>query len=320
MKKILRIVRNSQELLPTDIIILIDKPEGVTSFDVIRQIKKKFSVKKIGHSGTLDKFAAGLLIIAVGKTTRLLNYLLHDDKSYYAEVKLGVTTDTLDRDGVITESGDISSISEDNIKEALKSFVGEYDQLPPEYSALKINGVRSSDMVRKGLSPELKSRMVIIHNIEFVNYEKSSGLLMIKVYCSKGTYIRALARDIGFKLNTVAYIYALKRLSIGSFNIQDSIRLDDLLTYNFDECSQKFPGFIKNPFQIVSDFKKVFLNDNILFKVKNGVVFSRNDISSIEGTEENGRFAILDSKKNLIAIADMNFENWNVSYLNVFNI
>jgi len=201
----------------------IYKEKSMTSFDVIRKLRKILNIKKIGHTGTLDPLAEGVLIVAVGEATKLIEFMMKADKDYSAEIILGKKSDTYDAEGEIE---DVSSQEPnfDEVQEVVAGFTGEIEQIPPKYSALKINGKKAYEMARNGEEFEMKSRKVTIKNIAIINYKYPK--LEIDVSCSSGTYIRSLAHDIGEKLKTGAYLNALKRTRVENFILKDSIKLD----------------------------------------------------------------------------------------------
>ena len=207
-----------------DRVILIDKPAGMTSFGVVarvrRKLKDEFGHKvKVGHTGTLDPFATGLLILLSGKYTKRSNEFLKLDKVYEATTKLGYVSDTGDIEGKIEKRGD-KSIELKEIQEILKSFVGEVEQTPPKFSAIKINGQRAYKLARKGADFEMPKRKVTIYNIEILEYEYP--ILKLRCHVSSGTYIRTLAEDIGEKLGVGAYCESLRRLKIGEYDVKDA--------------------------------------------------------------------------------------------------
>ncbi len=204
----------------------IDKPKGMTSHDVVSRLRKITKIKQIGHTGTLDPFATGVLPVCIGKATRLIEYL-QDDKEYIAEVQFGKNTDTYDLDGQVTDVFDVK-ISEEDLVNVLPKFRGEISQLPPIYSAIKVNGKKLYDYARKGEEVEIQPRKVTITKLELLSFDKENQLAQIVVGCSKGTYIRSLAYDIGKELNCGAYLSALKRTKAGKFVIENSISLENL--------------------------------------------------------------------------------------------
>lgn len=212
--------------------LLINKKPGLTSYDVIRRLKKITGIKKIGHSGVLDRFAQGLLIVGVGKkATKNLAKFLKADKEYIGIIKLGETSTTYDPEGVITpyKIEEIPSLSK--IKKVLKSFQGEITQIPPIYSNKKIKGKRASDLVREGKEVELPPQKVKIYQIKLIKYEYPK--LVIKINCSSGTYIRSLANEIGEKLKTGAYLTKLIRTKIGNISLKEAVFLENLNSQNW---------------------------------------------------------------------------------------
>lgn len=214
-----------------DKIILIDKPTGISSFGVVAKVrgalKAKFGHKiKVGHTGTLDPFATGLLILLSGKMTKKSNEFLKLDKIYEATLKLGYTSSTGDPEGDIQQNSTQIPPSIDIIKSAISSFVGKIKQTPPRYSAIKINGERAYKLARKGKNFEIPSREIEIYKIDVIEYEWPR--LKIRCFVSSGTYIRTLAEDIGKKLGTSAYLTDLRRTQVGKYRVNDALSLDNL--------------------------------------------------------------------------------------------
>ena len=204
----------------------IYKPKGITSHDVVSILRKITKIKQIGHTGTLDPFAQGVLPICIGKATRLIEYL-QDDKEYIAQIQFGQNTDTYDIDGKVTENFD-KKITADDLKNILPEFRGEISQLPPIYSAIKVNGKKLYDYARKGESVEIKPRKVTISKLELLDFDIEKQTAKIIVGCSKGTYIRSLAFDIGKKLGCGAFLSELTRTKAGTFNIENTVSLENL--------------------------------------------------------------------------------------------
>lgn len=210
-----------------DGIINVYKPKGITSYDVIRILKKTFSIKdKIGHGGTLDPIGEGVLIICIGKMTKISGKLLNFDKEYIAEVLLGIKTDTDDIEGKIIEKREVGEIKEEEIVKTIKSFEGEIEQIPPFVSAIKHKGKPLYKYYRKGVIIQPPPRKVIIKKIDVLKI--NLPYVEFKVLCSKGTYIRALCRDIGEKLGCGGTQSRLIRTKIGPFKIEDSVKIEDL--------------------------------------------------------------------------------------------
>lgn len=198
----------------------------MTSHDVVGRLRRVTKIKQIGHTGTLDPFATGVLPICIGKSTRLIEYL-EDDKEYLATVQFGKNTDTYDLDGEVVATFD-KKVSEVEVRLGLKSFEGEISQMPPIYSAIKVNGKKLYDYARAGQEVEIKPRTVFISKIELVEFNQEKQEAKLLVACSKGTYIRSIAYDLGKNLGCGAYLSALERTKAGRFNIENTVRLEDL--------------------------------------------------------------------------------------------
>lgn len=215
--------------------ILIDKPVGPTSHDIVHQLRKITGEKKIGHAGTLDPFASGLLIAAIGRqATREIDKFVKLDKEYVATLHLGLVSSTFDPEGEIKKwSGDIKEKSIEEVKKSLQDFIGEQEQIPPMFSAKKIAGQRLYELARKGKTIDRQPARINIYEIELLKYEWP--ILEIRIRCSTGTYIRALANDIGLSLGCGAYLENLKRTSIGSHVIAKAVDIKDLTSANWSD-------------------------------------------------------------------------------------
>ncbi len=212
--------------------IIINKPAGITSHDVVDKLRKITGIKKIGHAGTLDPFATGILIIAISRSaTKQISTFVKLDKEYLAEIHLGTTTDTYDKDGKITSKSDIKNISQDKIEKTLRQFTGNQKQIPPAYSAKKIKGKKMYELARAGIEFKRKAVDIQIYEINLLSYNFPK--LNIKIKCSSGTYIRSIAFDIGEVLKCGAYLQNLKRTKIDKFNIEDAIQLSDITSKNW---------------------------------------------------------------------------------------
>lgn len=204
----------------------LNKPVGMTSHDAVNLVRKIFSTRKVGHAGTLDPQASGVLPVAVGRATKFIEYLADRDKSYRAEILFGVSTDSGDLDGeIIARAENFSMPTVDDFNAALKNFVGEIEQRPPKFSAIKINGRKAYDMARKNLAFDMPTRRVKIFRLELVALDEQSAT--IEVDCGKGTYIRSLAIDLGERFNLPAALKSLVRLRVGDFNLSDALTFDD---------------------------------------------------------------------------------------------
>jgi tRNA pseudouridine55 synthase len=212
--------------------ILINKPAGITSHDVVDKLREITKIKKIGHAGTLDPFATGLLILGIGREfTKKLSVFQKKNKEYIATLKLGAESDTFDKEGKIVEKKVEKIPERKEIEEVLKSFFGEIEQIPPAFSAKKIKGKKLYELARKGIKVEPKPQKVKIYEISILEY--NFPYLKIKVKCSSGTYIRSLANDIGKKLGCGAYVEDLMRTKIGEFSIENAVELSKLTPQNW---------------------------------------------------------------------------------------
>ena len=240
----------------------IYKPKGMTSFDVVAKLRRVTKIKQIGHTGTLDPFAVGVLPICIGKATRLIEYL-DDDKEYLATVQFGKDTDTYDLDGTVTKTYD-KKITQEDLISILDDFRGKIEQLPPIYSAIKVNGKKLYEYARNGEEVEIKPRKVFISKLELESFDYEKQEAKILVDCSKGTYIRSIAYDIGQKLNCGGYLTALERTKAGLFNREHSIPLE-----NFGEVSDVRNKLV-NPIDVLP-LSKVELNDVEKERVNHGM-------------------------------------------------
>ena len=227
--------------------MLIDKPSGITSSKLVQVIKKTFSLNKIGHTGTLDPLATGLMVLCVGQATKFSQFLLVKDKSYRVSIELGVATDTFDAEGVVTSEKSVNHVTRELIEASLRNFQGEIEQIPPMYSAIKKNGVPLYKMARRGLEVNLEPRKVRIHEIKILEFD--GKFLDLKVCCSKGTYIRAIAADLGDVLGCGAHVAELRRLSVGTYDEKDMLAFDELVKLENRE------GFAHHLLPIASAFK-----------------------------------------------------------------
>ncbi len=223
--------------------VVIDKPAGPTSHDVVDAIRRKFGIKKVGHCGTLDPNATGLLIIVLGKGTKLSEKLMGGDKVYEGTMKFGETTASYDADGELTGSLPVPPMTLDELNETAATFQGDQMQMPPMVSAIKVGGVPLYKMARKGIEIERKPRLVRIYSFRFSNYEEP--VAQFRIGCTKGTYVRSIAHDIGQKLGCGAHLKTLRRLVSGSFDVANAISLDDVLKLSPSELEKRVIPFLK---------------------------------------------------------------------------
>ena len=219
-------------------VINVNKPEGWTSQDVCAKLRSRLHIKKIGHTGTLDPMATGVLPICIAKATRIIEYYDADYKSYRATMKLGFTSDTLDITGEISETSDYADVSEKDVREAFKAYTGVIEQLPPKYSALKVDGKRAYELAREGKDFELSKRKIEIVSNQIIDFNAEEGTIIFDVTCSKGTYIRTMIDDIGRTLDCGAVMTALERTRSGYFRIEDSVGIEELCAMDDSEIEK----------------------------------------------------------------------------------
>ena len=270
-----------------DGIIVINKPKAYTSHDIVRKAKKILN-EKVGHTGTLDPNATGVLPLLVGKGTEISKYLINHDKTYEAVIQLGEKRDTLDVEGKVLETKEVdTSLLETNkVEETLKSFVGKQKQTPPIYSAIKVKGKKLYEYARKGEKVEIEPRKIEIYNIELINIDKEDKTITFRVKCSKGTYIRTLCEQIAEKLENLGYMKDLKRMQVGEFKIEQSIEVEQL--ENKEILEKNFitiENYFKNKEKINIENKlKLFLNGvNLSYNLNDGIyrIYSANKFIGI---------------------------------------
>lgn len=207
-------------------VLVVDKPVGMTSHDVVQAIRNGTGLRRAGHTGTLDPRASGVLVVLIGPAVRLSEFVSASDKRYQAIIRLGSTTDTFDADGKFTNSGETVDVTEEKFEEVLKTFVGEIEQTPPPYSAVKVQGRKAYEMARHGEEVELTPRKITVHHLEVLEWAPPE--VVIDVHCSSGTYVRSLANDLGEKLGCGAYLVGLRRTKSGRFSLREATPLRKL--------------------------------------------------------------------------------------------
>lgn len=237
-------------------VFLINKPVNMTSQSCVYKIKKKFNESKVGHAGTLDPFANGLMLVLVGEATKLSDFLMNHKKSYVAKLKLGEYTESFDTEKPVSKVVPVPNLSKEDIDKVLDKFKGNIKQVPPVFSALKINGRKACDIIRNGENVEMKERDVTIYDIKLISYK--DNILEFYVECSKGTYIRTLGVDIAESLGTLGHLIALERQTINEFNLKDSKTIEDV---------NESDGYdIKD----VLNIKHIYVDEQTKIDVKNG--------------------------------------------------
>ena len=243
-------------------VLNIFKPKGMSSFDAVRVVKKVAGTGKVGHTGTLDPEATGVLPICIGRATKIIDYIMDSEKVYEVTLKLGIRTTTYDLEGEVLEERDPSHLTEEEILNSINSFKGEYSQIPPMYSALKQNGVRLYELARKGIEVERKGRLINIHNLEDIKI--NNPYISMKVTCSKGTYIRSLCYDIGEKLGVFATMTQLNRAKTSVFSQEKSININELTKENIND-------YILSMEEALEKYDKIVVNKKYVKLLVNGV-------------------------------------------------
>ena len=285
-----------------DGIINCYKPTGITSFDAVNIVKKMVRGTKVGHTGTLDPAASGVLPICIGKATKLIDYIMEGKKGYSVEMTLGVTTDTYDKEGKIVSCKEVNATNAE-ISKAVLSFQGNIMQVPPMYSALKQSGKRLYELARQGIEVERPARNVSIDKIDIISIEKDK--VLFNVECSKGTYIRSLCFDIGAKLGCGAMMSGLERTFSGTFTLENSINVKDITTDNLNQYLISMDKALYNFEELIVEgkFEKLLLN---------GVEIR--DINFIKNIEL-GKYKVYNSDYQLIGIGDRYRESFKITTL-----
>lgn len=274
-------------------ILIINKEKGCTSHDIVYKVKKIFN-EKVGHTGTLDPLAEGVLPILIGKGTLCSKYLINHDKKYVVNLALGQKTETADLEGKIIEEKNIpdKSLTQSKIEKVLKSFIGKQQQMPPIYSAIKVNGKKLYEYARKGQNVEIKPRKIEIYDIKLINIDAQKKQIQFEVFCGKGTYIRSLCEDIAEKLETVGYMESLKRIQVGDFKIEESSKIQELEENKED--TKYLESKIISVEEIFKNKEKIKLDDKKMQLFLNGVKITQN--------QENDIYRIYDKNEKFIGI------------------
>ena len=274
-----------------DGILLINKPKGITSHGVLYQLKKILNVAKIGHVGTLDPQATGLLVVLINEATKIAEFLTDNEKEYLAEIVIGESTDTEDGEGIVVATQKVEPLK--NVDEVLSSFIGKQQQIPPMFSAIKINGQKLYELARRGEDIVREPRNIEIFDIERkspISYSNGKATFSFYVHTTKGTYVRALCVDIGRRLNYLARMGNLQRISSGKFHIQNSFTIDEVKNNQYK---------LINMLDVLSDYPSIEANDKQISKISNGMFFNQEDL--------NCHYPVIIFKKNerLLAVYEL---------------
>lgn len=271
-----------------DGILIVNKPKNCTSHDIVYKIKKITS-EKVGHTGTLDPMATGILPLLIGKGTQCSKYLINHDKIYQAQLKLGIKTDTADSEGKIIEKKDIlpNILEKENIQKVLNSFLGEQMQIPPMYSAIKVKGKKLYEYARNGKNVKVEPRKIKIYEIKLIKIYKQEKIIEFEVSCSKGTYIRSLCEDIANRLGTIGYMKNLNRMQVGNFNNLNAVNIENL--DNKEKSVELIKKYLIPIEEIFKDRQSIELNNKKLNLFLNGVKLTQD--------RENGIYKIYSENK-----------------------
>ncbi len=270
-----------------DGLAVVDKPAGWTSHDVVAKARGLLGTRRVGHSGTLDPDATGVLLLGVGRVTRLLRFLGSHPKTYVGEVVLGTETSTLDASGEVTATHDMAGITLPDVAAAAAAFIGEIEQVPPMVSAIKVDGRRLHELAREGVEVERKPRPVTIHELRVGAVDGDPLVFRLEVQCSSGTYIRTLADDLGHALGGGAHLRNLRRTAIGPFKVEDAVELEALS-----------PEALLPPIAALAGYPSVTVDEELAAAVRNGKVLTA-DVLGVDGA---GPWAVVDSPGALLAV------------------
>lgn len=254
--------------------LIVDKPQGLTSHDVVAKIRRLAKEKKVGHAGTLDPMATGILVVCMGLATRLSDFAMHSNKRYLATVRLGAETDTYDAEGAITAEYPLDSITCESVSDCLSQFVGDIQQVPPMYSAIKVGGKKLYEMAREGNSIEREPRNVTIHELTIARCELPE--VELDVLCGSGTYIRSLAYDLGRVAGVGGHLIALRRVTSGAFTIEDAVSLDTLTSDNWRD-------YLIEPDRVLLGFPKADLTSELTQDIEQGRPITLEDFQGLDG-------------------------------------
>ncbi|MBP3917001.1 MULTISPECIES: tRNA pseudouridine(55) synthase TruB [unclassified Clostridium] len=286
-------------------ILNIFKPKGMSSFDVVRVVKKVAKTGKVGHTGTLDPEATGVLPVCIGRATKIIDYIMDSEKVYEVTFKLGIRTTTYDLEGEILEEKDTSNLRNEDILDVIREFIGEYSQVPPMYSALKQNGVRLYELARKGIEVEREGRLIKIYNIEDIKI--NNPYVSMKVTCSKGTYIRSLCYDIGEKLGVFGTMTELNRSKTSVFSQEKSININDLTEGNIG-------NYIVTMEEALSKYEAITVHGKYVKLLINGVRVADNRFTK-DKIINNRLYRVYDENNNFIGLGERNNAGFKIEKL-----
>ena len=288
-----------------DGVVVLDKPRGFTSAQIVNRMKKALGAKKAGHTGTLDPFATGVLPVCLNQATKAIPYLGDDIKEYEAEMILGVSTDTMDDTGTVTGRADAEHIGRKGLEEVIEGFEGEIMQVPPMYSAAKVSGTKLYALARAGKEVQRKSKRVTIEEIKLLDFSCPKATFYVR--CSRGTYVRVIASDIGGKLGCGAHLCGLRRLRSDQFTLSDARRIEDVESGNFSIVPLE---------RVLSGYPRVYLEGRICESVRNGIPLSRGSLLGVELPEFKNRDIItIFCRKTILSICETKTDSDEFEYM-----
>lgn len=289
-----------------DGILLVDKPSGPTSFDVVRRLRFLGTGRKAGHTGTLDPLATGLLPVCLGNATRIAAFITEGDKTYEGTIRLGVETDTWDATGKVVAERPIEGLTASDVERALTAMAGTYWQTPPMFSAVKVGGKRLYELARRGEEVERKPRKVHVHRIEMRGYDPATGEVSFFVHCSRGTYVRSLANELGEALGVGAHLASLRRLGSGSFSVEQALPLDEILDLARSGRRELLERHVLPMREALRDLPEVRVDEERAKKVAHGMALGARDLalSGMKRLPEGTRVRITGPDERLLAVAE----------------
>ncbi|MBT7307859.1 MAG: tRNA pseudouridine(55) synthase TruB [Gammaproteobacteria bacterium] len=280
-------------------ILLLDKPAGITSNSALQRVKSLFFAKKAGHTGSLDPIATGILPLCMGEATKFSGFLLNADKSYLAECQLGVVTRSGDTEGEVVSERPVEGVSETTIKQALQQFEGEIEQIPPMHSAVKVNGQPLYKLAHQGIEIEREPRQVTIYGLEFVSLDETHQRMVIRVACSKGTYVRTLVEDIGEVLGCGAHVCGLRRITLGPYEEQDLVTMEALELIREEEGNAGLDQRLLPLDSSVAEYERVQLDEDSSYYLRQGQPVQ------ISAAPDQGWVRIYDENEGFIGVGEI---------------
>ena len=299
-------------------IIVINKPQNFTSFDVVAVMRRLCGQRKIGHTGTLDPMATGVLPLLLGNATRAQDILPDSDKEYVAQFKLGIITDTLDIWGEVLEEKNVNA-NIDDILSLIPKYSGEITQIPPMYSAVKKDGVRLYDLARQGIEVEREERKVTISQLKLLSYDDETFSGQLKIACSKGTYIRTLIDDIGKDLGCGAVMTSLVRTKACGFTLEDSVTLDELRTLSKEgECPENTSGLLRSSESLFDVYRKIYVSEKQTQRFLNGNPLDIERTAVKKSTEDGEILRVCDRNGNFLGLGKVNLDTGLIKIFKLF--